>query len=85
MRRSDSPESRIVRTLVDANVLVSFLIPPSNDKPRPIRRLLPAIVSHGGVLLVADETLNEVRATVETKPWFRGKVSAVAIQDLFAA
>ena len=63
-----------MRTLLDANILLSYLLNPDAQSPPAIigRWLLEGVHFRA---LVATETLAEIRRTVENEPYFTRRIS----------
>ena len=72
-----------MRVLVDANVLISAMLPPKTSGESAIRALLDGITHGDATLLVADETTVEVRGLLETKPWFVRHIPTAVADQFF--
>jgi putative PIN family toxin of toxin-antitoxin system len=74
-----SPDSRV---LVDANILLSYLLKPTSEAP-------PAAIIHAAFvkqfrLLVAAESLAELRDKVVRKPYLSNRISSAEVQEFVA-
>lgn len=63
-----------MRTLIDANILLSYLLNPDGQSPPATIGRWLADGRHFRAL-VATETLDEIRRTVENKPYFTRRIS----------
>jgi putative PIN family toxin of toxin-antitoxin system len=71
------------RVLVDANVLLSYLLKPTSDAP-PARLIRLAFLRRFQ-LLVAAESLTEVRDKVVLKPYLADRISQADLDDVIAS
>lgn len=72
-----------MRLIVDANVLVSAVLPSGAAPGSVIRRLFHAIYFGDHVLLVPGETILEARSKLATKPWLVRNVPATTVKAFF--
>ncbi len=73
-----------MRVIVDANVLISAVLPSGASPEGVIRRLFHAIYFGDHTLLVAEETVLEARSKLETKPWLARSVPEARANAFFS-
>jgi len=71
-----------VRVVLDANVLISFLLSKSN--PNPANQIIASAVSGRFTLLVNDQLLHELASRVAKKPYLAQRIRAGALARFLA-
>lgn len=69
------------RILLDANILISFLL--SVDRPTAIvHRLVSVVLNESFTLLVSHELIDELTQEVRTKPYLANRITSSQLQRL---
>ena len=71
-----------MRIVVDANVLLNFLIYP--ERSTAVNRLVTRIIAGEFVLVFPPGVADEIRAKVHEKPYFRERVDPALVEDLIS-
>ncbi len=73
----------MIRALIDANILISYLLNRSSLSP-PVA-VIQAAIDGRFRMLIALETIEEVRGKVATKPYLAARISPVDFDDVLSA
>ncbi len=63
----------MTRTILDTNLLISYLLDPSRDSPPA--RIVRSAVTAAFILMVSPQLLRELRRKVTTKPYLTERIS----------
>ena len=69
-----------MRVLLDANILISFLLTP--DRNSAVVELVRAVILGDYVLLLPEELLNELARTVTVKPYLAERITLEEVSEL---